>query len=90
MRYSTQIKPISYLKNNIADIVDAITESGEPMIVTQNGEPTFVVMDIKSYEDSQQREALLRILALGQQQIKKGEFMDSDEFFAKMDKDIAG
>ena len=38
MKYSTRIKPISYLKANAAEVVRGLAESGEPMIITQNGD----------------------------------------------------
>lgn len=90
MQYSTHIKPISYLKEKTASVVKEITESREPMIITQNGEATFVVQDIKSYEQMQQTMALLKMLALGQKEIERGEFVDADDVFAKMDKEVAG
>ena len=64
MRLSEQVKPISYLKDNTARVNNEITQSREPMIITQNGEVTFVVQDIKSWEQTQQTMALLKILAL--------------------------
>ncbi len=38
MKYSSQIKSISYLKAHTAEIVRAMSESRESMIITQNGE----------------------------------------------------
>ena len=90
MRFSEQIKPISYLKDNTARVVNEITQSREPMIITQNGEATFVVQDIKSWEQTQQTIALLKILALGKQQIERGEFSSADSVFAELDEDIDG
>ncbi|HGW5158973.1 TPA: type II toxin-antitoxin system Phd/YefM family antitoxin [Proteus mirabilis] len=49
MRYSEQIKPISYLKANVAEVMTKLTESGAPMIITQNGEAKAVIQDITSY-----------------------------------------
>jgi prevent-host-death family protein len=72
MKYSTRIKPISYLKANAAEVVRSLAESGEPMIITQNGEATAVIQDIVSYEQTQETMALLKILALGEQQVKEG------------------
>jgi hypothetical protein len=60
------------------------------MIITQNGEATFVVQDIKSFEQTQQTLALLKLLALGQKDIERGEFMEVDDFFVQMDKELAG
>lgn len=72
MKYSTRIKPISYLKANAAEVVRGLAESGEPMIITQNGEATAVIQDIASYEETQETLALLKILALGEQQVREG------------------
>ena len=49
MKYTSRIKPISYLKANAAKVVRGLAESGEPMIITQNGEATAVIQDIASY-----------------------------------------
>ena len=72
MKLAKRIKPISYLKANAAKVVRGLAESGEPMIITQNGEATAVIQDIASYEKTQETLALLKILALGEQQIKEG------------------
>lgn len=72
MKYVSRIKPISYLKANAAKVVRGLAESGEPMIITQNGEATAVIQDIASYEQTQETLALLKILALGEQQAKEG------------------
>ncbi|MDO8976525.1 type II toxin-antitoxin system Phd/YefM family antitoxin [Reyranella sp.] len=72
MKYSTRIKPISYLKANAAEVVRGLAESGEPMIITQNGEATAVIQDIVSYEQTQETLAFLKILALGEQQVNEG------------------
>jgi prevent-host-death family protein len=72
MKYASRIKPISYLKANAAKVVRSLAESGEPMIITQNGEATAVIQDIASYEQTQETLALLKILALGEQQAKEG------------------
>lgn len=85
MRYSEQIKPISYFKDNTARVIEEITASRKPMIITQNGEATFVVQDIASYEDTQQTFALLKLLAMGRQQIENGQFSSAEDVFAVLD-----
>jgi prevent-host-death family protein len=72
MRFSQQIKPISYLKAHTAEIVRNLREQHQPFIITQNGEATMVVQDIESYEQTQETLALLKILAIGNQQIEEG------------------
>ena len=79
MRYSQQIKPISYLKANAAEVMNNLTRSSEPLIITQNGEAKAVIQDIASYEETQEKLALLKILALGQKQVEAGQITDVNE-----------
>lgn len=72
MRYSTQIKPISYVKAHAAELLDRITEEREPIIITQNGEARAVLVDVHTYEESQETLALLKILAIGETEIEAG------------------
>jgi prevent-host-death family protein len=69
MRYSSQVKPISYLKANAAEIFARLTEQREPLVITQNGEAKAVLQDVASYEETQETLALLKILALGNQEV---------------------
>ncbi|TLY92512.1 MAG: type II toxin-antitoxin system Phd/YefM family antitoxin [Gammaproteobacteria bacterium] len=73
MRYSRQIKSISYLKANAADVLRELEEQRKPLIITQNGEAKAVLQDVASYEETQETLALLKILALGSQQVERGE-----------------
>lgn len=72
MRYSSRVKPISYLKANAAEVLTHLAEQREPLIITQNGEAKAVLQDLASYEETQETLALLKILALGQQDIEAG------------------
>jgi prevent-host-death family protein len=72
MRYSTQIKSISYLKANAAEVLQELNDQRLPMVITQNGEAKAVIQDVASYEQTQETLALLKILALGNQQIAQG------------------
>lgn len=69
---STNIKPISYLKANAAEVLKRLTEQREPFLITQNGEARAVLQDIASYESTQETLALLKILALGNREIEEG------------------
>lgn len=86
MKLSTQIKPISYLKSHTAQIVKELTDSGQPMVITQNGEATLVVMDVKSFEEHENTLALLKILAMGNQEIVQSKFRDAEAVFSELDK----
>lgn len=71
MRYSTQIKPISDIKANAAGILDEIAETREPVIITQNGRAKAVLVDVKSYEETQETLAFLKMLAMAREDVDK-------------------
>jgi prevent-host-death family protein len=72
MNYSKQIKPISYLKTHAARVLAQITAEREPLFITQNGEARAVLQDVASYEETQNTLALLKLLALGNQEVADG------------------
>ena len=72
MRYSSQVKPISYLKANAAEVLAHLAEQREPLVITQNGEAKAVLQDVATYEETQETLALLKVLALGNQEVSAG------------------
>ncbi len=84
MRYSTQVKPISYLKANAAEVLDTLAENRQPLIITQNGEARAVMQDLATYENTQETLALLKVLALGMQQVESGQTLAADDAFAQL------
>jgi len=84
MRLSNQIKPISFLKANAAEIMQTLADGGEPMIITQNGEAKAVIQDIASFERTQETMALLKILALGNQEIEAGKTQPARDVAARL------
>lgn len=85
MKLSTNVKPISYLKSHAAEIVKEITESREPLLITQNGVSSLVVQDVVSYEQTQQTIALLKMIALGRRQIEQGQVKPMSEVFSALE-----
>lgn len=45
-----QIRPVSDLRNNFADISRIVHETAEPVFLTKNGYGDMVVMSIEAYE----------------------------------------
>ena len=72
MGLERRIKPISYLKAHSAEIIRELGEGAAPMVITQNGEAKAVLQDVGSYEATQEALALLKLLALGQEDIAAG------------------
>ena len=85
MSLAEQIKPISYLKSNAADIVKGFATNPETIIITQNGEAKMEIIDIDTYERQQEMMALLKLLSLGKKDFQEGKFQSAEDFFNEMD-----
>ena len=86
MRYSSQVKPISYLKANTAEIFAQLAEQREPMVITQNGEAKAVLQDIVSFEETQETLALLKVLALGNEELACGKVSSAADVLTRLRK----
>ena len=84
MKPSSQIKPISYLKAHTAEVIRELDEQREALIITQNGEARAVMQDVHSYEQTQETLALLKILALGNHEVARGETRAATAVFADL------
>ena len=73
MRFSSQVKPISYLKANAAEVLAELGEKREPLVITQNGEVKAVLQDVASFEATQETLALLKLIALGNGEVQSNQ-----------------
>jgi prevent-host-death family protein len=84
MRYSQQIRPISYVKANAAEVLADLAAHREPLIITQNGEARAVLQDIGAFEETEQTLALLKLLALGNNDIAEGNTVPARDVIARL------
>ncbi len=88
MNITTDIKPVTYLKAETADLLDQINDTRRPVIITQNGEPRAVLQDPKSYEEMRNALALLKLLAQGEEDIRKGNIRQQEEVFGDLERQL--
>lgn len=90
MNVAKKFRPISYLKTNTADVAKELQDEAGAIVITQNGIPSFVCVSFDEYYQSQETNALLKIVNMGQQQIERGNFKPLAEAKAALDKRILG
>lgn len=88
MKLSDRVKPISYLKAHAPEIVRELGQGGSPLVVTVHGEARAVLQDIGAYERQQETLALLKLLALSQQDVDAGRTHDAEEAFTDLARDL--
>jgi prevent-host-death family protein len=93
MKLSENLKPVSYFKNNMAEVIRRLNESQGTMIITQNGEAKAVLIDIKAYEDLQETLEILEMIAQGNKNLEEGRYRPAEqvlnEFEERIEKDFS-
>ena len=84
------IKPISYLKAHPAELVEQVSRTKEPIVVTQNGEPRAVLQDIESFERTRKALAILKLAAQGEAEVRSGKGIPQKEVFVRLKKKYGG
>jgi prevent-host-death family protein len=72
MNVATAIEPITVLKANSARLIKRVQVSGQPIVITQNGQATAVLQDVQTYEEQRRTLHLLKFLVQGDQELKRG------------------
>ena len=84
MKLAGQIKSVSTFKANAAEMIDDINETGNPVILTVNGEAKVIVQDIQSYEETQNTLAMMQLLATGDRAVREGRTLPVKEAMARV------
>ena len=79
MNYIDAIEPVTVLKTRSAELIRKAQESGQPVIITQNGKATAVLQDVVSYQRQQQALMLLKYLAQGDHDLREGKVLSDTE-----------
>ena len=82
------IKPISYIKTNAANMMKYVSDVKNPIIITQNGEAKAVLVDIESYQEIKDAFNLLKILQLSEKEIEKGNIKKAATVFQEIEKSL--
>ena len=86
MNIASDIKPVTYLKSRAADLLKQINDTRRPVIITQNGEPRAVLQDPESFENMRNAIGILKLLSLGEEDIRAGNTVNQEEVFSELEK----
>lgn len=80
----TKINSISYLKANTVEVLEQLRHSREPLIIYSAWQGKAVLQDMASFEETQQTLAMLKILAIGNQELGSGQIRPVAEVVARL------
>jgi len=81
----SNIIPVSDLRQDAANILKKLKKNKEPLIITQRGRATAVMIDVQTYEKSEHEKEILRLLAKGEREIEAGDGYDLDSVLSEAD-----
>ena len=85
-----QIRPVSELRNNFAEISKIVHENGEPVFLTKNGYGDMVVMSIEEYERMLLRsEITFKLLEAEKEARTTNKRLSHEEVFSKLREQLA-
>jgi antitoxin YefM len=67
------IKPLSEFRANTAFLVKQVKETRRPLIITQHGKSSAVLLDVKEYQSMLDKIEILQDVHLAKKQIDAGE-----------------
>jgi prevent-host-death family protein len=85
----SNIIPVSDLRQDTAKSLKQLRKSKDPLIITQRGRATAVIIGLDAYEKSEHEKELLRLLAKGEREIEAGQGYDLDTVLAEADAILA-
>ena len=85
MRKIPEIVPITDFRHNAAGVLKRAQSSKEPLIITQRGRASAVLLSVDAYEQTEQNIEMLRLLVRGEKEIAAGKGYDLDAVLAEAD-----
>ncbi len=73
------IRPISYIKANAADVMNYINDRKSPIVITQHGEARAVLIDVATYQTMQDAFSLLSVFKIAEDEFHSGEGESLDD-----------
>ncbi len=81
----TDIKPLSEFRKNMAEMIETVGKTGQPIVLTQRGKTVAVVMSPEEYEALAYRDEFVNAIREGEESLDRGEGIPHEEVVAWFD-----
>ena len=89
MKLKKDIRSVTYLKSNAAQLLEEINTTHRPVIITQNGEARAVVQDPESFERMKTAIGMLKLLAMAEHDIVQQKVTEQEDVFKQVSESLA-
>ena len=82
MNLQSDIRPISYVKSNAAEMLRQVNESRNPIVITQNGEAKAVLMDTASFQEMKDAIGFMKLVSQSEHDFQHDKTMSHEDAIA--------
>ncbi len=79
INYKSDIKPLTEFRANAKDFVNQVRESKRPIVLTQHGKSSAILIDVSEYQAMVDKIELLQEVQLAEQQISDGKTLTNEQ-----------
>ena len=84
LKVDTDIRPLSDFRSNAAELIEQVRTSGRPLVLTQRGRSSAVVLAAAEYERMIEEIELLRDVRTSVSQIEAGQGISNEKAKAEL------
>lgn len=85
MSLKRDIRTVTEMKTGAARLLDQVNADRRPIIVTKDGRPRGVLMDVESYEEMRNAVGLMALALEGLDEVRAGRFVTHDQVLRRLD-----
>jgi len=89
IRLDEDIKPLSEFRANVSSYIQQVRETKRPLVLTQHGHSSAVVLDVSEYERLREELETLRDIHLASEQLDRGEGVSREDVKAGILSELA-
>jgi antitoxin YefM len=78
IRLDQDIKPLSEFRANVTSFIDEMKRNKRPLVITQHGKSSAVMLGVAEYEQMLEKLELLSDIQMAENQLKSGESISHD------------
>ncbi len=86
INYQSDIKPLTEFRANAKDFVNQVRESKRPIILTQHGKSSAILIDVSEYQAMVDKLELLQEIQVAEQQISDGNTLTNGQVEKRLSK----
>jgi antitoxin YefM len=88
IRLDQDVRPLSEFRAGMSAFIQQVAETRRPLLLTQNGRGVAVLLDVREFEDLQERLDVLLDFVKGQDDIIAGRVIPREQVMAELREEI--